>query len=81
MDIHIPMLLPYFWHVCNGCVFVGVGVTLGYMTTEHGRRNRVGGRGGGYNQYIPIRLRYVHSSVDIENHRYTNVQNCILLKY
>ena len=25
--------------------------------------------------------KYVHSSVDIGNHRYTNVQNCILLKY
>ena len=26
-------------------------------------------------------LKYAHSSVDIGNHRYTNVQNCILLKY
>ena len=28
-----------------------------------------------------MRLKYVHSSVDIGNHRYPNVQNCILLKY
>ena len=33
------------------------------------------------NQCIEIWLKYVHSSVDIGNHRYTNVQNCILLKY
>ena len=33
------------------------------------------------NQCIEIRLKYAHSSVDIGNHRYTNVQNCILLKY
>ena len=33
------------------------------------------------NQCIAIRLKYVHSSVDIGNHRYSNVQNCILLKY
>ena len=26
-------------------------------------------------------LKYAHSSVDIGNHIYTNVQNCILLKY
>ena len=25
--------------------------------------------------------RYTHSSMDIGKHRYTNVQNCILLKY
>ena len=30
-------------------------------------------------QCITIRLKYAHSSVDIENLRYTNVQNCILL--
>ena len=28
-----------------------------------------------------MRLKYAHTSVDIGNHRYTNVQNCILLKY
>ena len=28
-----------------------------------------------------IRLKYAHSSEDIGNHRYTNVQNYILLKY
>ena len=33
------------------------------------------------NQCIEIWLKYVHSSVDIGNHRYTNVQNCILLKW
>ena len=33
------------------------------------------------NQCIAIRLRYVHSSVDVGNHRCTNVQNCIHLKY
>ena len=32
------------------------------------------------NQCIEIRLRYAHSSVNIGNHIYTNVQNCILLK-
>ena len=26
-------------------------------------------------------LKYVHSSVDIGNNRYTNVQKCILFKY
>ena len=26
-------------------------------------------------------LKYVHSSVDIGNHRYTKVRNCILWKY
>ena len=31
------------------------------------------------NQCIAKWLKYVHSSVDIGNHRYTNVQNCILL--
>ena len=25
--------------------------------------------------------KYAHSAVDIGNHRYTNVHNCILLKY
>ena len=39
------------------------------------------GTGGGGNQCIKIWLKYVHSSVDIGNHRYTYVQNCILLKY
>ena len=33
------------------------------------------------NQCIEMWLKYVHSSVDIGNHRYTNIQNCILLKY
>ena len=33
------------------------------------------------NQCIEIWLKYVLSSVDIGNHRYTYVQNCILLKY
>ena len=33
------------------------------------------------NQCIAIRLKYAHSSVDIGNHRYNNVQNCIILKY
>ena len=32
------------------------------------------------NQCMEIWLKYVHSSGDIGNHRYTNVQNCILLK-
>ena len=32
-------------------------------------------------QCIAIRLKYAHSLVDIGNHRYTYVQNCILLKY
>ena len=31
-------------------------------------------------QCIEIWLKYVNSSVDIGNHRYTNEQNCILLK-
>ena len=31
-------------------------------------------------QCIEIWLKYVHSSVDIGNHRYSNDQNCILLK-
>ena len=34
-----------------------------------------------YKSTKAIRLKYAHSSVDIGNHRYTNVQNCILLKY
>ena len=33
------------------------------------------------NHCIEIWLKYIHSSVDIGNHRYINVQNCILLKY
>ena len=33
------------------------------------------------NPCIAIWLKYDHGSVDIGNHRYTNVQNCILLKY
>ena len=28
-----------------------------------------------------MRLTYAHSSVDIGNHRYNYVPNCILLKY
>ena len=31
-------------------------------------------------QCIEIWLKYVNSSVDIGNHRYTNEQNCILLE-
>ena len=31
-------------------------------------------------QCIEIWLKYVNSSVDIGNHRYTNEQNCIILK-
>ena len=47
-----------------------------------------GGRGGipppqyfaNPKKCIEIWLKYVNSSVDIRNHRYTTEQNCILLK-